>query len=208
MISIKLLDSMKTISSKINISLSDLVNQQLKSKKGQVESGCRSLASEWISSCPEMVDLAAGVLSGPFGLYKGSESVAVGAISNAVKSSVFARVETVSKDFTKGGIFIYFQPSNFANLISLPQGHVDYDGGDLHWLKWMLEFGDRIIVKNYSYKPNSGIGRSGMGSMTNSGSFRVPPGYSGTVDDNFITRALSGKEQESQLNLLLESILK
>ena len=37
MISIKLLDSMKTISSKINISLSDLVNQQLKSKKGQVE---------------------------------------------------------------------------------------------------------------------------------------------------------------------------
>jgi hypothetical protein len=208
MISIKLLDSMKTISSKINISLSDLVNQQLKSKKGQVESGCRSLASEWISSCPEMVDLAAGVLSGPFGLYKGSESVAVGAISNAVKSSVFARVQTVSKDFTKGGIFIYFQPSNFANLISLPQGHVDYDGGDLHWLKWMLEFGDRIIVKNYSYKPNSGIGRSGMGSMTNSGSFRVPPGYSGTVDDNFITRALSGKEQESQLNLLLESILK
>lgn len=199
---------MKTISSKINISLSDLVNQQLKSKKGQVESGCRSLASEWISSCPEMVDLAAGVLSGPFGLYKGSESVAVGAISNAVKSSVFARVQTVSKDFTKGGIFIYFQPSNFANLISLPQGHVDYDGGDLHWLKWMLEFGDRIIVKNYSYKPNSGIGRSGMGSMTNSGSFRVPPGYSGTVDDNFITRALSGKEQESQLNLLLESILK
>jgi len=208
MISIKLLDSMKTISSKINISLSDLVNQQLKSKKGQVESGCRSLASEWISSCPEMVDLAACVLSGPFGLYKGSESVAVGAISNAVKSSVFARVQTVSKDFTKGGIFIYFQPSNFANLISLPQGHVDYDGGDLHWLKWMLEFGDRIIVKNYSYKPNSGIGRSGMGSMTNSGSFRVPPGYSGTVDDNFITRALSGKEQESQLNLLLESILK
>jgi len=101
---------MKTISSKINISLSDLVNQQLKSKKGQVESGCRSLASEWISSCPEMVDLAAGVLSGPFGLYKGSESVAVGAISNAVKSSVFARVQTVSKDFTKGG-YIYLFPT-------------------------------------------------------------------------------------------------
>lgn len=208
MISIKLLDSMQTISSRINVSLSDLVNAELKSKKTRIESECRSLASEWIVSCPEMVDLAAHVLSGPFGLYKGSEGVAVAGISSAVKSSVFARVNNVSKDFTKGGISIYFQPSNFSNLLSLPQGHVDYDGGDLHWLKWMLEFGDRVIVKNYSYKPNSGIGRSGMGSMTNSGSFRVPPGYSGTVDDNFVTRALSGKEQETQLNTLLESILK
>lgn len=208
MISIKLLDSIKTISSRINLSLSDLINAELASKKARIELECRSLASYWITSCPEMVDLAAGILSGPFGLYKGSESAAVSAISNAVKSSVFAKVSMISKDFTKGGISIYFQPSNFTNLISLPQGHVDYDGGDLHWLEWMLMFGDKVIVKNYSYKPNSGVGRSGRGSMTNSGSFRVPPGYSGTADNNFVTKALSGKQQEQQLNSLLESILK
>jgi hypothetical protein len=32
--------------------------------------------------------------------------------------------------------------------------------------------------------------------MTKGAAFRVSPSFSGTVDDNFITRAFSGKEKE------------
>ena len=150
MISIKLLDSISDISKKINISLSELLNQELSRNKVRIQSECRSLASSWIQSCPEMTDLAAGLLSGPFGLYKGSESNIAAAITNSVSSSVAVQLTTINKSLTRGGIVIYFQPSNFINLLELPEGHVNYEGGDLHWLKWMLEMGDKVIVQNYN----------------------------------------------------------
>ena len=67
-------------------------------------------------------------------------------------------------------------------------------------MDWLLNQGDRIIVVNYSYNPQLGIGRSRLGNMVESGSFRVPPQFSGTPDDNFITRALIGRNQESEIS--------
>jgi len=43
--------------------------------------------------------------------------------------------------------------------------------------------------------------------MTIGGSFRVPPGFSGMLDDNFVTRALIGKKQESAIAQLLQGYL-
>ena len=58
-----------------------------------------------------------------------------------------------------------------------------------------------MIIMGYKYVPSSD-GRSGGGSMEGGGSWRVPPQFSGTEDNNFITRALSGR------NLDLESMMK
>jgi hypothetical protein len=41
-------------------------------------------------------------------------------------------------------------------------------------------------------------GRSRGGVMDKGGSWRVPPAYSGTADDNFITRAFEGKSKQIQ----------
>ena len=68
-------------------------------------------------------------------------------------------------------------------------------GADLHWLDWLLTLGDKTIVIGYEYKPGTG-GRSGGGTMTKGTAFRVSPSYSGTIEDNFITRAFSNKEKE------------
>jgi capsid portal protein len=43
--------------------------------------------------------------------------------------------------------------------------------------------------------------------MTPGGAFRVPPQYSGTDDNNFITRALSGTTQEQQITRVFNKIL-
>ena len=55
------------------------------------------------------------------------------------------------------------------------------------------------VVVNYSYNPSTGLGRSKLGNMQKTGSFRVPPEYSGTKQDNFITRALIGSRQEADI---------
>ena len=83
-----------------------------------------------------------------------------------------------------------------------------YAKGDLHWLQWLLERGDEIIVAGYEFGGNSGRGRSGLGYMTTGGSFRVPPQFSGTKDNNFISRALVGKAQEQAISKILMGALK
>jgi hypothetical protein len=108
----------------------------------------------------------------------------------------------------KGGLEFNFQPSSFANLLALPAGHTIYQDGDLHWLEWLLKRGDSIIVTNYTYNPSSGLGRSGLGNMIPGGAFRVPPQFSGTEDNNFITRALIGPVQEKHLADIFSRIIK
>jgi hypothetical protein len=44
--------------------------------------------------------------------------------------------------------------------------------------------------------------------MVKQGSFRVPPEFSGTKDNNFITRALVGSEQEKEVTDIFIKYLK
>ena len=74
----------------------------------------------------------------------------------------------------------------------------------LDWLNWLLTRGDDIIVGDYSFIQKPGIGRSGLGAMTAGGVFRIPPEYSGTQDDNFITRTLLSEAVTDQLTQVLE----
>jgi hypothetical protein len=105
------------------------------------------------------------------------------------------------------GISVYIQPSSFQNILSLGSGHVVYAKGDLHWLDWLIRMGDTIIVADYDYNPNTGRGRSGLGNMKKGGSFRVPPEFSGTLENNFITRALIGSEQEEIIAKIFKEVL-
>ena len=75
-------------------------------------------------------------------------------------------------------------------------------------LQWLVERGDEIIVACYSYDAQSGLGRSGLGYMSQGGAFRVPPQFSGTSDDNFITRSLIGRNQERRISKIIQDALK
>lgn len=203
---IKLVDSVTTVQNRVNKELAGMFNDVLRKKKSFLESKFRMLASSWIMEQPEIESLVSGYLAGAFGLYAGTNDAIVNSISNAVGSSVFVNVNPIGAKFTDGGITINFQPSDFINLLSLPQGHVVYEGGDLHWLKWLIQLGDSMIVVDYSYFPKSGAGRSKRGSMKKFGTFRVPPEFSGTLEDNFITRALTSPERQRQINAILQGI--
>lgn len=206
-LSLVITDSIQTIEQNISAAIADLANDIIRRNINQISSSVKNLIPNWISAQPEIQSLLSNdvnSLVGVFGISDSPQSI-VNSIINSVVSSTEIKHVPYSKTL-KGGLELRFQPSNFANLLALPEGHTKYSGGDLHWMDWLLQRGDSIIVVNYQYNPQTGLGRSGLGNMIGGGAFRVPPQFSGTSDNNFITRAFIGSTQEKQLAQILEKI--
>jgi len=209
MITLKLLDSVSEIEKKVNTAIADLANKEINNSRVEILQKCQSLISGWILSQPEIMSLNSSSpdsLAGQFGLIPGQAASATGSIINAVKDSITVKIAKFNNKL-QGGITVEFQPANFLNILSIPQGHTSISGGDLHWMDWLLKRGDNIIIVNYQYDPKSGVGRSGLGRMISGGAFRVPPQFSGTDTNNFITRALIGQAQESAIAAIFRNVL-
>jgi hypothetical protein len=207
-LSINIVESVGEISKNINKAIADYINDKIKKNTNTLITKVNLLIPNWIKSQPEIVSLLSkdsSSLAGHFGI-SGSTSSIVEIIVSSVTSSTSLKFIPYN-DKLVGGLELYFQPSNFSNLLSLPQGHTTYSGGDLHWLDWLLTRGDSIIIANYQYNPQTGLGRSGLGNMVEGNSFRVPPQFSGTKDDNFITRSLIGPTQEKEITQIFTQIL-
>lgn len=209
MITLKLLDSIAEIEQKVNQAIADIANKELASKKLEILQKCQNLVNGWILAQPEIISLnssAPDSLAGQFGLRPGQGTVATNNIINAIKDSITVKIAKFNNKL-QGGITVEFQPSDFINILNIPQGYTPINGGSLHWIDWLLKRGDSIIIVNYQYNPKSGVGRSGLGQMIGGGSFRVPPQFSGTEKDNFITRALIGATQESEIAAVLQNAI-
>jgi hypothetical protein len=209
MITLKLLDSVAEIEKKVNTAIADLANKEINNSRVEILQKCQSLINGWILSQPEIISLNSSSpdsLAGQFGLLPGQAASATSSIINAVKDSITVKIAKFNNKL-QGGITVEFQPSNFLNILNIPQGHTTISGGDLHWMDWLLRRGDNIIIVNYQYDPKSGVGRSGLGHMIGGGAFRVPPQFSGTETDNFITRALVGPTQELEIAAILKSAI-
>ncbi|NDD83221.1 hypothetical protein EBZ38_02940 [bacterium] len=209
MITFKLLDSISEIEKKVNESIATLVNRELSTKKTDILQQCKNLINGWILSQPEILSLNSSSpdsLAGQFGLLPGQAISVTNSVINAIQDSITVKIINFNNKL-QGGITVEFQPSNFLNILNIPQGHTLINGGDLHWMDWLLKRGDNIIIVNYQYDPKSGVGRSGLGHMINGGAFRVPPQFSGTEKDNFITRALIGATQEAEIAAVLKSAI-
>lgn len=208
-ITLKLVESTDQIESNILSFISNQFNSSMKSNKSKFVNEIKLLIPQWILNQPEIQSLSSNdpsSLIGQFGITMNSTAV-INAIVSSVVNSTTISIVPYDKKLKNGGIELNIQPDNFANLLGLSQGHSVYNGGDLHWLDWLLNRGDEIIVVGYEYYPQTGLGRSKLGNMKKSGTFRVPPEFSGTDANNFITRALVGVEPEKQIAKIFEKIL-
>lgn len=207
-LSIVITDSISKIEKEINRAIAEAINNEISQKLNSILNSMKALIPSWIASQPEIISLKSSdptSLAGQFGLNKSPSSI-VDSIIQSVVNATEIKFVPYSKNL-KGGLELRFQPSTFINLLALPDGHTIYNGGDLHWLDWLLKRGDNIIVVNYQYNPRTGLGRSNLGNMIPGGSFRVPPQFSGTDSDNFITRAFLGQAQEKQITDIIKRIL-
>ena len=207
-ITLKIKDSLKTIENNVNIALVELVNDQININLTRIFNNVKLLIPRWIKKQPEIISILSTEptsLAGQFGFITNADMI-VNNIINSVINATEIKFIKYNKNFN-GGLELRFQPSNFANLLALPDGHTVYKGGDLHWLDWLLKRGDNMIISNYQYNPRTGLGRSGLGNMVGGGSFRIPPQFSGTIDNNFITRSFIGNDQEKEIFYIIEKTL-
>jgi len=198
-ISIKLVDSIATIKKDIHAAIAEEMNKRIKTNSKRFATHLKQSIRAWLVSQPEMVSLQTEgspfSLHAQFGLLPGQGHTAADAIIDAVAQSIEIKAVPFTKNL-KGRVEIAVQPKDFRAVLGIPQGTVLTDkGAVLEWLNWLLFEGDRVIIIGYEYTPDGG-GRSGGGTMTGGVGWRIHPNFAGTVDDNFITRALVTREKE------------
>jgi hypothetical protein len=189
--SIKILDSDVVIQKNILESLRSGLKLIFTKARPKIESSIKALVVEALSTCPEILSLQNGKLKYDFGLSDDPTSDIIYAIANSTYVSF--RDFSLKLSGSTVALNIFIQPSDFQNLLSLPAASVVTEKGEsLPWLEWLLTAGDAIIVNSYHVQyQSSPSSRSGGAIMVPSGIFKVDSSFSGTEDDNFITRSLN-----------------
>lgn len=97
----------------------------------------------------------------------------------------------LSSSGISGGFTIGLVKDRFVELTSLSGASYTSGLNTVPWLQWLLFSGDSIVITdheiNYKYSQISRTHEALMVKGTKG--WRVPPEYSGTEDNNFITRA-------------------
>jgi hypothetical protein len=208
-ISIDLLNPIQEITQQGFLALSKEINKSFSSNLPKVLTHIKTAIYQALLEQPEILELSnytPGGLASQLGLYPGQGEAAAMEIINTISSDVTYKFTPFNSKFS-GGVEFYIAHNSIEKLLSLPIGHVVYGKGDLHWLQWMLEMGDTILISSYSYNPRSGLGRSGGGNMVYGGSFRIPPEFSGTPDSNFISRAFYSQDFQNKILNVIERII-
>lgn len=164
----------------------EMFRKFVEKNRRKIRSVVKPVIIDALLESPEMHSLRNGQLKADFGLTFDPSY----AIAWSVADSMKVRYTPVPN--ATMGFSIYIQPSKHTNLYQLDQAYqLTEDGVKLPWLQWLLEKGDSIIVADFGVLYRRGAGRSEMGVMVkNKAPFRVDSAYSGTEDDNFISRAL------------------
>jgi len=209
---IRLTERDDVIAKKILREMVRKLDRALKLAVPQIKQHVRNIIFDSMLDNDVLNAIHGGNLMGALGLTSSQGLNAATEIASMVANSIKVTTKKVRLRGLglDGGLTIMVQPSDFSNVLGIPEGVVEYfskkyDGMvKLDWLNWLLTRGDDIIVGDYSFVERTGSGRSGLGDMVAGGMFRIPPEYSGTGDDNFITRTLRGETITDKILQVLE----
>ena len=198
---LKILETSLSFKKKTEQAMLREIEDRINKNKKKAERQIASLVPSWVLASPEVQSIAQdgvpGSLHAQFGLFSGTGDIVANNIANALAKSVSLEV-----DFTKRlkgtSVTFFIQPTSFVNLLEIPLGEIRTATGDvLPWMRWLLLEGTRTIVSSYTYEPDNS-GRSGGGTMRLGGIWRVPPEFSGTASENFVTRIFQNKNRQIQ----------
>ena len=203
--SLRLLESDSQISQEILKALSPQITTYLDSGIKIIKSELPNIIRQSIVSTPEYQSIASGQLKYEFGIPDSEQKLAgLLDIWSTNIEYMYNRPKltgsTIKASFTANMIRVDFADVLYTDYALVIDGLRGYT---LPWLKWLLLEGNKTIVKNYevSIQANKNS-RTGNAIMKQSrGSWKVPSAFSGTVSDNWITRAIDGVQ--SDVDLLL-----
>ena len=200
MTSLKLVESNRAIVAKINVALAKEIDGAFRKRSSSIRNRIKPIVASALFGSPEILSLQGGLLRFDFGLTGDPGPQIV----NAVVESLQVKIEKTrgNANGISGGLTLSIQPSDYSNLLTLPVAMQALEiEGSVPWLEWLLFAGDSIIIAHYGVEYGAGLGRSGGAHMVNLkdaplGPYKVNSAFSGTIDNNFITRAISRVSSE------------
>lgn len=191
--SIRILESNSEISEKILQLLLPMVSSFFKKAFEKTKNKLVILLQQAIVLSPEYSSIRSGILKAHFGLPKSEE--VIDSIVNFYKKIDFTYNDPIiSNNTIKGRFALNMVDSSFRDiLVEDFASFYTEKGSKLNWLEWLLLFGDKTIVKDYSISlgayPNSRTGLAIMKGQS-TGKWKVPSSFSGNKNNNWITRAI------------------
>lgn len=200
--SIKLLDSAKDIEQKILRAMLPEVVATMNSGMSKLKNNLPNIIRQAIINTPEYESLALGKLRYEFGIDNVDSKLAslVNVWSTNIKYIYSA--PTIVANRIKGSFSANMIRADFSDVLYTDFAAVvdTVRGYTLPWLEWLLLEGNKTIVRNYEVilGPNR-ASRTGYALMKKSSrSWKVPSEFSGTANDNWITRAIDRAEPNIQ----------
>ena len=183
---LKIIETNAEIQRMIERGLKKDAQKMLSQSISRIKSRITPIIRTALMTCPEIQSLSGGKLAADFGLTSDPSDQIV----SAIMSSLNVRPRKGNaKDL--GGIVVELQPTSFANLLGLNVAEQEIDGGSIPWLYWLLTQGDTILIAGYGVEYGS-HGRTGQARMNKKfAPFKVDSSFSGTEQNNFITRAIN-----------------
>jgi hypothetical protein len=202
-----LVDTQAQIINNILQALVPQVDKYFKKTLKAVSPKIQAVVIDAIKAAPEYQSLLSGQLKAEFGL-PDSDTRLNSIMGFWQNINVEYKTITVGRSVLKGGFVINMIKRDFSDIINSSVAILTTEKGtDLNWLEWLLLFGNQTIIKDYNVElgPNP-RSRTGMAVMKGviSGKWSVPAEYSGTINNNWITRSIDSIEGEIQ-NILLKA---
>lgn len=210
---------LKTDAREITTGILKAVRSQLNTVLHQTANNIRldilKLIDKLVEGSPEYQSLINGELSQQLGLNDIDARLKdiVGALKNSVGVSVVPVSYTGDK--LRGGVNIHLIKSDFEDVLGLSAASYQTGTTNIPWLEWLLTQGDRIILANYpvSYQADE-LSRMNRGTvpvttvLEKGGGWRIPPQFSGTLENNWLTRTFNVGLVKTAIDQIVERRLR
>ena len=206
----KLITNISSFKKGILDHISKQLNKQLR-KFNNAEDRIKDIVIASIKAQDEYLSLKSGTLRNQFGLENPGLADAV--LQSLENIDIKINRARVNGSEIESQIIINMIKSDYSDMLSSSAAsYTSEKGSTIPWLEWLLLRGQDSVVVGFKYLPkNSPYSRTGRGIMISGDSaiYRVPPGYAGTMDNNWITRGVDAAlpEIQSYMNSLVEKIL-
>jgi hypothetical protein len=232
-IELKLLDSQRMVRSKVVKAFVYELNKRSNTirLRSRLKYGVKTIIANAIMGEPEYQSLLGGRLYGEFGIPEASQKVHSLILHWMNEFTVQVYSWRAIGPRIVGGFTVNAVRADFSKVLGMPEAQQMTEKGQvLPWLDWLLTEGDKIIIKDHYYARNalfepysrtgrgimisedSGFQHSGWKKGLVSGGWRVPPEFSGTINNNWITRALVGRGRSQgvrpQIRKLFKQVIK
>lgn len=206
---IRLTDSIDVIERRVVRAFARELDARVKKVAVDIQNDIANNIGKIFPTTPEYMSLTSGGdLARHFGIPQNEAIQKMDAIINTLANSVrvrYTKITVGAGNRLNGGITVYAFLEDFSDILALSESKVTTNKGQqLPWLEWLTIEGDKIIITNheitYGPYPTSRAGGTIM-RKTTTGTWKVPLQYSGTPDDNWITRAINTS------NVYLENLI-